>query len=158
FILEPLQPVALMEILERFAFFQRYNKKGEAVRADCPPRVATTYLSRTGAWRLPVLMGTVSAPLMRADGTILSRSGFDEETGLYFVSDEEWPAIRDNPQRKDAAEALETLLAPFEEFPFVEESDKAVHVAAIVTAIQRRVLKACPLFAYSAPAQRTGKS
>src|SRR5262249_7815343 len=36
--------------------------------------------------------------------------------------------------------------------------DKAVHAAAIVTAIQRRVLGACPLSAYSAPAQRSGKS
>ncbi len=157
-ILEPLQTVALTEAFERLIEFQRYNKKGEACHVDCPSRVAATYLSRTGEWRLPVLAGTISAPLMRPDGTILSRPGFDEETGLYFVTDEEWPSIPESPTLKDAKKALETLLAPFKEFPFVEKSSCAVHSAAIFTAIQRRVLPACPLFAYSAPTQRSGKS
>jgi putative DNA primase/helicase len=55
------------------------------------------------------------------------------------------------------------LLAPFTQFPFVKEENgakscKAVFVAAILTAIQRRLLGPCPLFGFSAPAQRSGKS
>lgn len=157
-ILEPLRAVALTEIFERLAVFQRFNKKGEPHRADCPPRLAATYLARTGEWRLFVLAGVISAPLMREDGTILARPGFDEETGLYLVTDDEWPSIPECPTREDASKALETLLAPFAQFPFVEDVDRAVHAAAILTGIQRRVLRACPLFAYSAPAQRSGKS
>lgn len=38
------------------------------------------------------------------------------------------------------------------------EEDRAVHIACILTAIQRPLLRACPIFGYSAPAQRSGKS
>ncbi len=157
-ILEPLQPLALTEIFERLAVFQRYNRRGDAYQTDCPPRLAATYLGRTGAWKLSILAGTIFAPLMRSDGTILSRQGFDETTGLYLVSDEEWFATPERPTRQDAIDALEALRAPFVEFPFVEKSDESVHLTAILTGIQRRVLEATPLIAYSAPTQRSGKS
>jgi hypothetical protein len=95
---------------------------------------------------------------MREDGTILSQPGYDKESGLFFVSDETWPTIPDQPTRADAETALKILRAPFEEFPFVGDEGIAVHIAAVLTAIQRRTLGACPIFGYSAPAQRSGKS
>jgi putative DNA primase/helicase len=58
----------------------------------------------------------------------------------------------------DALEALSKLQKPFSEFPFVGEEDRSVVIAAGLTAIQRRLLAAAPLFAFTAPTQRTGKS
>jgi hypothetical protein len=156
--LEPLTIVALTEIFDRIAQWQRINHEGNVQVVDCPTRISAAYLSRIGFWRVPVLAGIISAPMLRENGRILSQPGYDKESGLLFFSDEDWPVIPDRPTRADAEMALETLRAPFEEFPFVAEEDVAVHVAAILTAIQRRTLEACPIIGYSAPAQRSGKS
>jgi putative DNA primase/helicase len=156
--LEPLGGVALTEIFSRIARWERIDSKGDIQTVDCPPKIAAFYMSRMGSWRLRVLMGVISAPVLREDGTVLSQPGYDSESGLLFVSNEDWSDIPDQPTRDDAKAALEILRAPFEEFPFVSEEDRAVHIAAILTAIQRRTLEACPIFGYSAPAPRSGKS
>jgi hypothetical protein len=155
--LEPLSSVALTEVLDRVILWQKIGTEGPEV-IDCPPKIAKIYLSRTGSWNVPVLTGIISAPIMREDGVILSRSGYDKDTGLFLVSDMGWPAIPDRPTLADAKAALRILRGPFEQFPFVAEEHVAVHIAAILTAIQRRLLGACPVFGYSAPAQRSGKS
>jgi hypothetical protein len=156
--LEPLGCLALTEVFSRIAVWERIDSKGEVQTVDCPPKIAAFYISRTGSWRVPVLTGIISAPLMREDGTILSQPGYDRESGLFFVWEETWPTISDQPTHADAETALGILHAPFEEFPFVAEEDVTVHIAAILTAIQRRTLGACPIFGYTAPAQRSGKS
>jgi putative DNA primase/helicase len=156
--LEPLGGLALTEVFSRIAVWERIDAEGDAQIVDCPSKIAAFYISRTGSWRLPVLSGIISAPLLREDGSILSQPGFDKESGLFFDSDEDWPVIPDRPTRADAEAALRSLRAPFKEFPFVAEEDVAVHIAAILTVIQRRTLGACPIFGYSAPAQRSGKS
>ena len=156
--LEPLGGVALTEAFDRIVEWRRISESGDERVVDCPARIATAYLSRTGSWRVPVLEGIISAPIMREDGTVLSRPGYDADTGLLFVSHEEWPTVPERPTRADAQAALKILLAPFEEFPFVAREDVAVHVAGILTAIQRRLLGPCPIFGYTAPAPRSGKS
>jgi hypothetical protein len=153
-LLESLSTTALTDVFDQIA---KWRKKGN-VRVDCPPKIAAIYISRTGSWRLPVLAGTISAPILREDGTILSRPGYDKKSELLLVSDEDWPAISEHPTRAEAKAALKSLIAPFAQFPFVTNEDLAVFVAYILTAIQRRVLGACPLFGFGAPAQRTGKS
>jgi hypothetical protein len=155
-IVQVLKQPALLEALDRLILWTKPGAK-LPVPIDCPKRVAEYYLSR-GQWRLPVLVGTVFTPVLRTDGSVLSQVGYDRATGLYFVSDTDWPELPDEPSRDDAMLALVKLRAPFEEFPFVSEVDRAVHIAAILTAIQRRILPAAPLFGFDAPVQRTGKS
>jgi len=157
-LLEPLSSTALTDVVNRIAKWKQTKSEGHIRAVDCPPKIAAIYLSRTGSWHVPVLAGIISAPILREDGTILAQPGYDEESGLLLVSGEDWPAIPERPTRADAETALKILRAPFEEFPFVAEEDFAVHVACTLTAIVRRVLGACPIFGYSAPAQRSGKS
>ncbi len=156
--LQAVRAIWLLETLERIAHFAKLNPKGQPVQTNCPNKIPATYLARVGEWKLPVLQGIVSAPLVREDGSVLNRPGYDAQTALYFSSREEWPPIPNEPSRDDAAESLQSLLEPFAEFPFVSQEDAAVHVACILTGIQRRVLAACPLVGYSAPVQRSGKS
>jgi putative DNA primase/helicase len=93
---------------------------------------------------------------MRPDGTVLCRSGYDPTTRLFLT--EEWPDLNGNPSRDEARAALDVLVEPYAEFPFVAAEDKSVLAAAIITALQRRLLPSAPLFAFTAPTQRTGKS
>jgi hypothetical protein len=153
-----LTQLALSEIFDRSVQWQRIGRNGDLYFVDCPDKVAASYLSRVGSWRVPVLKGLISAPIMRKDGTILAEAGYDKATGLFLESDRSWPAIPDRPTRQDAEAALKALMNPFEEFPFVAAEDFVVHVAAILTAIQRRILGPCPIFGYSAPVYRSGKS
>jgi len=155
--LTPVRSAWLLETLEALAEFEKPTEKGPQ-QINCPNKIPTTYLARTSSWKLPALEGIISAPLMRGDGSILDRPGYDSVTGLYFASRESWPRIPSRPTREDAAESLRIMLDPFDQFPFVEQQDRAVHAAAILTAIQRRLLAACPITGYSAPCQRTGKS
>jgi hypothetical protein len=96
--------------------------------------------------------------MMRPDGSILSTPGYDEATGLFLCADEHWPETPDAPTRADAEAGLRALLEPFAEFPFVDDAGRTVLIAAILTALQRRLLESAPLFGFDAPAQRTGKS
>jgi len=144
-------------VFNRIAKWRRKSDGGD-VRVDCPPKIASSYISRVGSWKAPVLAGIISAPLLREDGSVLDKSGYDAATGLYLVLDADSPRIPEQLTRADAKEAVQTLLAPFAEFPFVADEDLAVHIACILTAIQRPLLRACPIFGYSAPAQRSGKS
>ena len=155
--LELLSHTALTEVFNQIIRWRRENSDG-AVHVDCPPKIAVFYMSRVGSWRLPVLTGIISASILRNDGSIIGKPGYDGATGLYLVWGEDLPKIADRPTRTDALAALQTLEAPFAEFPFVADRDRAVHVSCILTALQRPLLKACPIFGYSAPAQRSGKS
>lgn len=156
--LAPVSPLNLQEILDRLIAWKRNDPKNGEKPADCPLKIPATYLARIGEWRLPFLMGIIEAPIMRPDGTILSASGYDRATGLYFQRAEDWPAIPDAPTQAQAEAALCELLEPFSEFPFIDEAARSVFVAAILTAIQRRLLESAPLFAFDAPMQRSGKS
>jgi hypothetical protein len=156
--LVPISTLSLLDIFERLIAFERVDRDGESKPSDCPQKLAATYLARGGGWNLPVLAGVIETPIMRPDGTILYDLGYDAATGLYFQSGEDWPAIPDAPMRAEAESALRELLEPFAEFPFVDEPARTVLVAAILTAIQRRLLESAPLFAFDAPAQRSGKS
>jgi hypothetical protein len=154
----PVSTLNLQEIFDRQIDWKRPAREGGETSVDCPPRIAATYLARIGEWRLPHLTGIIESPVLRLDGTILSARGYDEVTGLYLHSTEDWPAIPDAPTRADAEGALRELLEPFSEFPFVDDATQSVLIAAILTAIQRRLLESAPLFAFDAPAQRSGKS
>jgi putative DNA primase/helicase len=151
--------VALTEMLDRLAVWQRVSETEagqKARRVDCPGRIASAYLSRIGSWRLPHLTGIVTAPILRSDGTVLHRAGYDQQTGLLLT--EEWLELCGEPTQEDALAALRDLEAPFSEFPFISPEDRSVLIAGILTALQRRLLASAPLFGFTAPVQRTGKS
>lgn len=158
--LAPVSAVALTEEFDRLAIWERTRETQDGPqshRADCPGRIAAAYLARIGAWKLPALAGVIAAPIMRPDGTILSRAGYDVATGL-FLTGNGWPTIPTAPTGLDAHHALAVLAAPFAEFPFVAPEDRSVLLAAILTALQRRLVASAPMFGFTAPSMRTGKS
>ena len=154
-VLVPVTQLALSEILGRIAKWERRGEGGNH-RVDCPPRISATYLSRIGQWKLPMLRGIIFSPILRPDGSILSRRGYDAETGLFLVSDA-LIAVPESPTREDALAALGNLRKPFSQFPFTGAGE-SVFFSAILTAIQRRLLPTAPLFCFTAPAARSGKS
>src|SRR5262249_39798657 len=136
----------------------RINAKGKPQPQDCPAKIAAFYMSRVGFWNLPELVGIIEAPILRPDGTVLTASGHDHQTGLYLNSSTAWSGMPEHPTRSHAQNAVGILIKPFSQFPFVADEDRSVLVAGILTALQRRLLMTAPLFGFSAPSQRSGKS
>lgn len=149
----------LVEMFMHAARFQRLDELGVMKECDCPDKLAKHYLARRGHWRALHLEQVIEVPIMREDGTLLIHEGYDPGTRLYLDSGGlVLPGIPDRPTLDDARAALETLITPIREFPFVERSDRAVALAAILTVLVRPWLHSAPMFAFRAPKMSSGKS
>ena len=65
-----------------------------------PPRDVVTYArSHTGIANLPAFVGVTRCPVIRPDGSILVREGFDEQTGLWFAPQQglDIPRVSETP-------------------------------------------------------------
>jgi hypothetical protein len=142
--------------------FWRWHQlpKGGSVEAleNPPSGVCRSVLALRGNRHLKPLDAVISAPTLRPDGSVLSSIGYDEATRLLFEADDVPQEVPHNPTRAQAAAALKAVWNVFETFPFVGPLDRAVHLAAILTAAIRPVISTAPAFAYDAPVQGSGKT
>ncbi len=140
------------------AEFVHYDGRSNKLVSIDPPAKATNALLALGQWQFPEVLGIVSAPTLRPDGSILSKFGYDPATKLWCNSKVNLPAIPNRPTRAQAEAALQMLKKLLEEFPFVSEVNRAVALAAISTAVLRGGFDRAPLFAVLAHEIGTGKS
>jgi hypothetical protein len=158
-ILRAATAASLQDVFGREIKFVRNVKDGDdfkQIPVDCPAKIGTQYLSRTGLWHLPVLVGVVEAPLMRVDGSILTAPGYDESTGLLLQSSVAWrtpPSLSDEA----VAAAVRCLKEPFAQFP-LSPAGLAVVISGIITALQRRLLFSAPIHGIDAPSPGSGKT
>jgi putative DNA primase/helicase len=152
--------MALREDASTAASFEKFDARADGmVTADPPMVIIQTLQQRGGRLRFPILAGVVHTPTMRADGSLLTKPGYDPATGLMFDPlGVDFPLIPDRPTRDDAVKALSELLYLIKDFPFVTEAHRAVALSAILTAMTRRSLTTAPFHAFSAPIRGSGKS
>lgn len=148
--------VTLPMIQDVFETHLQFRRGINQVPSECPLGLAKRYLSRVGGWKFKALRGVISAPLVRMDGSLLLRRGFDEQTGLFLHSDNDWsaPAATDE---EALARAKTMLLEPLAGFPITEQ-EKSIVVAAQLTGLERRLLPSAPAFAIDASVPSAGKS
>ena len=148
--------------LARCVQFESENKKGE-MKPCHPPMDLIRMLKHEGQTRLPVISGLLTAPTLRADGSILQEPGFDERTGLLFEpKGVEFLPVPDNPTKEEARAALDKLLHVLREFPFERKrgektASRSVALACILTGLVRQAFLFAPGYAFDAPVPRTGK-
>lgn len=150
----------LIDKLTELIGWKRVDRRTEEIYSvDCPESVAKTLLSRSGNWRVPPLLGVIDCPTLRSDGGVLAREGYDRASGLYVaLGDTQWPTVPAWPSMDDARAALDRLLWLLKDFPFLEEADRSVALAAILTALIRPSLLTAPLFAFRAAKMGSGKT
>ena len=153
----------LVDVLTRLAPFLKYDARSEQWRpVNCPGEVASVLLSRVGQWPealIPPLVGILETPTLRPDGSLLATNGFDPGTGLYVdLGAAEFPALPEEPTRLDAERAVDLLGELLQGFPFVEETDRVAALSALLTGVIRKSLGTAPLFTFTAPKPRSGKS
>ena len=161
-VIRPIEESRLLELTSRAADFEKWDARAKAmVPARCPPEIARMLLARPPSeWPFPPLRGITDRPMLRSDGSLLEDAGYDAATGYAYLPSETFPYSWGMTEcaKCVAEEAAEDLLDLLEEFPFVDDVDVAVALAAIITAVIRPALPTAPMFAFTAPAPGTGKS
>lgn len=155
-----LEAPTLDVLLSKAALWLKIDpKKQQPKPCDVPSAISKALLANKGNWSAPPLSQIVSCPTMRPDGSIFDVPGYDAETGLLYVGDDGGGCqVPDRPTLDDARAALAALCEPYKEFRFVQDADRAVFVAAILTALVRPIIRTAPLFAFTAPVPGSGKT
>lgn len=161
-----LKTAGMRDVLSQVAIWQQMSKNGQRVLlCDPPETVAKALLERVGRWRLPVAVNISTLPTFRPDGSLILESGYDSGTGIYVMPDPDLDFGRIRKElagrvmvRADAERSLVLLEGLLREFPFVEESDRAVALSALITPVVRGALDVVPLHAFNAPEAGGGKT
>jgi len=149
----------LRDVLCRAAKWLKYNVRSREWKdADAPHDVATLILARVGEWEFPPIVGVISTPTLRPDGSLLAEPGYDPDTQLILEAPPTMPPLSTEPSRTDAEEALALLNGLLKEFPFTDEAARSVALSAIITPVVRGAFSVAPLHACRAPVAASGKS
>ncbi|MEW5882089.1 MAG: hypothetical protein AB1761_16795 [Pseudomonadota bacterium] len=156
----PVTAMGLIDIVSQSVRFERWQKTAAIwTVVDVPEKLPAIILARAGTRDLPVLNGVVTAPTMRADGSVIDQPGYDAPTGLIYVADDPSPVrVPAAPTIAQVNAALAELWQPFAQFPFDGDLSRGVMLAALLTAVVRRALPTAPAVAFDAPAAGTGKT
>ena len=160
--LEPASKEWLQMELTRIGRWERaITSVGQAIKwvaTDAPLKVVGAILADRAGWQCRVLNGVSEVPVLRDDGSAFETPGYDSRTGIYFhPNGASFKNLRPNPTYADAQLAIDFLLRPLKDFPFVQECHRSAALAMIMTGVIRRQLPKAPGFGISATVAGTGK-
>jgi putative DNA primase/helicase len=172
--LAQLNGVYTRDLMCRHCEWQRFDKRsGEWVRTLAPIVIANTLLARNGDWHVPEIVGCISTPTLRPDGSLLMQQGFDPATRLLLIEPPAMPpfphsadanfadyfrGLAELLRREDALQALALLKELLVEFPFVDNVSRAVALSGIITPIVRGAFPVTPMHVARAAIAGSGKS
>jgi putative DNA primase/helicase len=149
----------LTDCLCRSATFEKFDRRMDGMRRiNPPPHLARTIISRQGEWPFRRVVGVVTTPTLRPDGSVLVEAGYDAATRLLLVEPPEMPELPPEPTRDDALQSLARLLALLTEFPFVSDASRSVGLSALITPVVRAAFTVAPMHVMRAPTPGSGKS
>jgi hypothetical protein len=154
----PLPLPRLRELLTLCASWLRTSKKGEPYAAH-PPDWAIKAVAARGQWQgIRYLEAVVESPMLRPDGSVLDRPGYDPTTGLLYVPSIEFGRIADRPTIDDAKTARDELLDVVCDFPFASKEHRAAFLAGMLTPFARHAVHGpVPLFLVDSNVRGAGK-
>jgi hypothetical protein len=142
----PVTPAALAALLAQHAYVYRLRtRRGDTGDPETyeeevtPPREILASVLAGKTWpKLPPLRGIIGAPVLRRDGTLLQRAGYDPATGLYLATRVALPPVPDQPTPDQVRAARAFLLDRFlRDFPWSSPADRANYIALLTTPILR---------------------
>lgn len=125
-----------------------------------PPAWAAPAIEARKTWpRMRYLEGMVESPVLRPDGSILDRRGYDDATGLLCLPNGQYPPIAAAPTREAATAAAAELLDVVSDFPFKTDAHRSAWVAGVLTPLARYAFRGpSPLFLMDANIRGAGKT
>jgi len=157
--LVPVENAWLQTHLERtYTITSAIGSGNVWARRDCPEKIASRIMAARGDWKVPKVAGVVGFPVMRPDGSVIQKPGFDDSTSLLYLSDN-IDALILHPLDKDALDgALRRIWEPFALFPFDGDISRGVFLSALLTTVVRPTLPTAPAFLIRAFTPGTGKT
>lgn len=138
------------------------------VPIDAPDKLMMRVTEIITKQDFPKLTGTVEAPTLRRDHSLLVTPGYDKKSGLFYdLGHTTFPEISDKPTKGQARAALELFTGPrgiLHDFPFTDAPGEpkglslAVAVAMLLTSVARRCLPYAPMFCIDAFEAQSGKT
>lgn len=154
---DAMMPPLLREWMARAATWCRVAKKGKVVAA-LPAQFAVDTLLARNEWPFPPLELITETPLLRPNGTILDRSGYDATTSILYEPRQTFPQIPTRPTRAEVNAAIELLLDLLCDFPFMAPSDRGATVSLMLTMAARNAIDGeIPMYSLGAPIRGAGK-
>jgi len=160
--LKEIDDRSLRSLLTRAADFSRTHKNG--ADATFPPRDVVADLLGARQLPFPVLRALVELPILRADGTLTTATGYDPATQRYYAPSfvGELPIVPDSPTSAELKQALDLLLNDaLVDFPFVADGSLANTVALLLTPLLPLLIgepALTPLVLIDAVQQGSGKT
>ena len=158
-VIRPMGAATLLERMTSSANWQKFDGRSKGPRSCTPPKHTVAALHARAQWRgIRSIVGVITTPSMRPDGTVLQAPGYDPVTGYLYAPSRDYPPIADAPTLDDARAALLRLLHVWCDFPFVDGPARLVPIAALCTLLARPAIRgSVPCFAIDAPTRGTGK-
>lgn len=158
----PLGPAGVRDRLTLAAeWVSLKEKQGELEEVPAhPPAWAAPAVEARKSWpRMRYLEGIVESPVLRPDGSLLERPGYDDATGLLYQPNARYPAAIASPTKEDAAKAVGELCDVVSDFPFKSDAHRAAWVAGVLTPLARYAFRGpAPLFLMDANIRSAGKT
>jgi hypothetical protein len=159
--IEQLPLALLRECLAANARWVSLRERGTGMveKPDRPPAWCVGAVHARANWPgVRHLEAVADYPVLRPDGSILCRPGYDSGTGLLLEPAGVLPEIPDLPTKEDALAAREVLLEVVADFPFERDIHRAAWLAALLTPLARfAFVGPAPLFLVDANVRAAGK-
>jgi len=156
-----VEPVGDAIMTARLADICDFTSEGnDGIRYHNPPREVVRYVLSSDSLPFPKLVGITESPLLRPDGTILQKPGYDPETGYLYKPSEgfEMPEVPLTPTKEQLADAVDLVREVFCDFPFVDEASRTNTIALMLTPLLKTIIPKIPLAMIDATKWGTGKS
>lgn len=145
------------EVVKRIKFIKTSFTHG--IKNMMPPEKMINLILGRGAWpEFPPLKAVVKLPYVSEDGRLITKNGFDPETGIYLDCDLKLPKqIQVSTNNLNASIAyLKSLL---DDYPFCEDGSKTNALSYMLLPFLRPYIDdICPLALADAPKAGTGKT
>ena len=164
-----LSDVAILDVMAVAARFvhivAKKKEEGGGIRHKnvFPSRELAAVVRKRAARMEQVFMPLRSiseTPILRPDGSIVVRPGYDSETGIYHVPAPglRVPEVPEKPKANEVEKAVELLEELLCDFPFENDASRAHALAALLTIVLRDfICDPVPAFGLDAPVRGSGK-
>ena len=107
-----------------------------------PPKDVIRYVMSNAQLPFPKLVGVTESPILRLDGTILQKPGYDPDTGYYYSPPEGFsmPDVPVHPTKEQLADAVDLVQEIFCDIPFIDEASRTNTVALLLTPLVRSLM------------------
>jgi hypothetical protein len=146
----------LSAVLATLIQWERKLKEGW-VPCDPPRQVVQQLLFGHDRPHIRRLEGLAHQPFLRADGTLVTRPGYDPRTCIYAAFDAEDYDFG-VPTEDTARASLADLCSLIREVSFATDADRSAALSLLLTAVIRPSLTQAPAFNITAPYSGSGKS